>query len=153
MRRPPQRPRYLPPRTVRVRPRRTRVFISFDFDNDRGVARLLGGQLRRPGSAFEVENWSMKEAAPQRLWRDEAWRRINRSDVMLVVLGRHTHRAPGVLDEVAMARGAKPPVPLRQIIAYKNLFSPTPVPGAGRVHRWGHDRLATVLAVPPRRAA
>jgi hypothetical protein len=33
----------------------TRVFISFDYDLDRGVAALLGGQLRRPGCGFDVE--------------------------------------------------------------------------------------------------
>ena len=65
------------------------------------------GQLRR-GADFELENWSMKEAAPERLWKVEARRRINRSDVLLVVVGRYTYRARGVLDEVRMARNADP---------------------------------------------
>ena len=130
----------------------TRVFISFDYDEDRGVAALLGGQLRRAGSGFEIENWSMKEAAPQRLWKDGARRRINRSDVVLVVVGRQSYRAPGVLAEVAMARAAQPPVPIRQVIGYRDLVLPTAVPNAGRLYRWGSDNLSTVLAVPRRRA-
>jgi hypothetical protein len=97
-----------------------------------------------------VENWSMKEAAPQRLWKEEARRRINRSDVVLVVVGRETYRAPGVLAEVAMARGAMPPVPIRQIVGYRGL-SPSRVLNAGRLYRWGQDNLRTVLAVPRRR--
>jgi hypothetical protein len=137
---------------IRLRRLPTRVFISFDYDRDRGVAALLGGQLRRPGSGFVVENWSMKEAAPERLWKAEARRRINRSDVVLVVVGRRTYRASGVLAEVAMARTAVPPVPIRQVIGYKNLIAPRPVPNAGRLYRWGQDNLKTILAVPRRRA-
>lgn len=130
---------------------RTRVFISFDFDNDLGVAKLLGGQLRNPSAPFEVENWSMKEARPEKLWLQDALRRINRSDVVLVVLGRETWRASGVLAEVEAARELK--VPLRQIIGYRDLASPTPVPNGGRVYRWGRDNLETVLDVPRRSAS
>lgn len=135
-------------RTIRRLP--TRVFISFDYDRDRGVAALMGGQLRK-SPRFRVENWSMKEAAPQRLWKREARERINRSDVVLVVVGSHTYRAPGVLAEVVMARSAMPPVPIRQVIGYRDL-SPRRVPDAGRLYRWGHDNLATILTVPRRRA-
>ncbi len=137
--------------TGRARRLPTRVFISFDYEHDRGVAALLGGQLRR-GSRFQIQNWSMKEAAPQRLWKAEARQRINRSDVVLVVVGHQTYEAPGVLAEVAMARAARPPVPIRQMVGYKALTSPRRVPNAGRLYRWGHDNLATVLAVPRRRA-
>lgn len=118
------------------------MFISFDYDHDRVVAKFLGQQLRQ-SPRFQVENWSMKEAAPQRLWKEEARSRINRSDVVLVVVGKHTHRAPGVLAEVQMARMAQPPVPIRQIIGYRLLVGATRVPNAGRLYRWRHDRLET----------
>lgn len=129
----------------------TRVFISYDFDEDLFVAKALGEQLRA-SSRFAVANWSMKEAAPERLWKEEAQRRLNRSDVMLIVLGQKTHRASGVLVEVRMARALNPPVPLRQVIGYRGSH-PTPVPDGGRVYRWGHDRLEQILDVPRRRAA
>jgi hypothetical protein len=141
-----------PKRPRLVWPPRTRVFISFDYHNDRTVAKFLAEQLRR-SPRFHVENWSMKEAAPQRLWKDEARTRINRSDVVLVVVGRYSHRAAGVLAEVQMARTARPPVPIRQIIGYRLLVNPTRVPNAGRLFRWGHDKLEDILAVPRRNAA
>jgi hypothetical protein len=115
------------------------------------VAAFLGEQLRR-SPRFQIENWSMKEAAPQRLWKAEARTRISRSDVLLVVVGRQTYRAPGVLAEVAMARNVLPPVPIRQIVGYRLLVAPRRVPNAGRLYRWGHDRLVDVLAVPRRNA-
>lgn len=91
----------------------TRVFISFDYDEDRKVAALLGGQLRNRTADFHVENWSMKEAAPQKLWPEDARRRISRSDVVLVVVGRRTYHASGVLKEVRFARELGVPLGIR----------------------------------------
>ncbi|MFN2488827.1 MAG: TIR domain-containing protein [Actinomycetota bacterium] len=137
--------------TFITRHQRTRIFISFDYDKDLGVAKLLGGQLASSRSPFEVENWSMKEAAPVKTWGEEARRRINRSDVVLVVVGAQTHRAAGVLEEVRMARELG--VPLRQVIGYSDLTSPTPVLHGGRLYRWTWDNLITALDVARRRAA
>lgn len=137
--------------TFSTRGQRTRVFISFDYEKDLGVAKLLGGQLANSRSPFEVENWSMKEAAPIKTWGEEARRRINRSDVVLVVVGGQTYRAAGVLEEVRMARELG--IPLRQVIGYSDLTSPTPVLNGGRLYRWTWDNLITALDVARRRAA
>jgi hypothetical protein len=130
-----------------------RVFISFDFDKDRDVARLLGGQVKNRSAGFDVENWSMKEAAPEALWLEEAQRRIMRSDMVMIILGRQTHRAPGVRKEVAYARRADVNKPLCQIIGYRDLVSPTRVPDGGHVYRWERDRLLSLLDEVRRRVA
>jgi antiphage defense system Thoeris ThsB-like protein len=127
----------------------TRVFVSFDFDRDRDIATLIAGQLANRAN-FQVENWSMKEAAPQRLWRDEARKRLNRSDIMLIVVGALTYRASGVLDEVQIAQELG--VPMRQVTAYRDT-SPRPVPNGGRMYRWSTANLTTIVDVPRRRAA
>src|SRR5258708_2119574 len=49
-----------------------RVFVSFDFDNDRGLKDLLVGQSRLSDSPFDIFNHSLKEAAPERTWEDKA---------------------------------------------------------------------------------
>ena len=84
----------------------------------------------------------MKEAAPQRSWESEARARINRADVVLVMVGPHTHRAPGVLKEVSFAHEAQKRV--YQIIGYKD-SSPTPVAGAGPLRRWTEANLKNML--------
>ena len=81
-----------------------RVFCSFDYDNDKNLKELLIGQSKNSDSPFEVSDWSMKEAAPEPSWEEEAEKRIKRSDVVIVVLGSKTHSAPGVKKEVKMAR-------------------------------------------------
>ena len=122
---------------------KTRVFVSFDFDNDKKLKDFIIGQSRNPDSPFEVADWSMKEAAPQKQWEEKARNRINQCDVVVVMVGQSTHKAPGVLKEVKMARETE--VPICQIIGYRN-SNPTPVPGAGRLLRWNWDNLKKILS-------
>ena len=117
-----------------------RVFVSFDFDRDKVLKDFIIGQAKLPDSPFEVVDWSMKEAAPQR----DAEARIKRSDIVIVMVGQHTHRAPGVLREVDMAR--RNGVPIVQVIGYKD-SSPTPVENAGRLYRWDWKNLKKILSV------
>ena len=121
---------------------KTPVFVSFDFDNDKILKEFIIGQSRLPDSPFEVTDWSMKEAAPERDWEEEAEKRIKRSEVILVMVGSETYRASGVLKEVAMAR--KHDKKIVQIIGYKN-GNYEPVPDAGRLYSWNWKNLKNIL--------
>ena len=121
---------------------KTPVFVSFDFDNDKILKEFIIGQSRLPDSPFEVTDWSMKEAAPERDWEEEAEKRIKRSKVILVMVGSETYRALGVLKEVAMAR--KHDKKIVQIIGYKN-GNYEPVPDAGRLYSWNWENLKNIL--------
>ncbi len=120
-----------------------RAFFSFDFDEDQNLKHHMVGQLKLPESSFEAADWSMKEAAPQRNWEQEAEARIRRSDIVVVLVGPRTYRAPGVLKEVAMARRLKKPIV--QIIGYHNA-SPTAVSNAGRLLKWTWPNMSNVLS-------
>ena len=121
-----------------------RAFVSFDFDNDKVLKDFIIGQAKLPDSPFEVADWSMKEAAPERNWEREAEARIKRSDIVIVMVGKQTHRASGVLKEVAMAR--RNGVPIVQVIGYRDA-SPTAVPNAGRLYRWDWENLKKIFSV------
>jgi hypothetical protein len=120
-----------------------RVFVSFDFDNDKTLKDFVVGQARLADSPFEVADWSMKEAAPKKSWEEEANRRICSAELVIVMVGTNTHRAPGVLKEVKMARAAGKRIV--QFIGYKDA-NPTPVPDAGRLYRWTWQNLQNLLA-------
>ena len=119
-----------------------RAFISFDFDEDQVLKRFFAGQFKLPDSPFSAQDWSMKEAAPQANWEREARNRISRSDIVIVLVGKKTHRAPGVLKEVALARELRKPIV--QVIGYKD-SKPTAVQGGGRLIRWSWANLRNVL--------
>ena len=121
---------------------KTNVFVSFDFDNDKPLKEFIIGQSKNSDSPFEVADWSMKEPAPQRNWEDEAESRIKRSDLVLVMVGPETHKAPGVLKEVEIARRNN--IRIVQVIGYKD-GNYTAVPNAGRLYSWNWDNLKKLL--------
>jgi hypothetical protein len=128
----------------------TRVFISFDFSHMHFEARALGQQLLQ-SSRFHVQNWSMKEAAPERLWPAEARNRLNRSDVMVVVVNGDSWRAHGVRVEVQIANALG--VPIRQLYPAR-CVRPRRVPAPrAPLTKWTHANLERHLRVPRRRAA
>lgn len=122
--------------------RRKRVFVSFDYDNDKSLKDFVRGQAKNRKSPFSISDWSMKEAAAERNWKSKARGRIKRSDLVMVVSGSKTKRAPGVREEVKIAR--KEGVKVVQLIGYKKRKCPH-VPNAGRRYRWTHKNLRKIL--------
>ena len=120
-----------------------RAFISFDFDRDKILKDFVIGQAKLRDSPFDAADWSMKEAAPQSKWEAEAEARIKRSDVVIVMVGSQTYRAPGVLKEVAMARDNE--IKIVQIIGYRDT-SPKAVANAGRLYKWNWANLENILS-------
>ena len=119
-----------------------RVFVSFDFDNDKALKDFIIGQSRWHDSPFEVIDHSLKEAAPERGWQIKARSAIKRSDLVIVMVGPNTHRATGVLREVIIAKEELKPIV--QIIGYRD-GNYTAVPGAGKLYRWNWDNLKKIL--------
>jgi hypothetical protein len=119
-----------------------RVFVSFDFDNDKVLKDFIIGQSRLADSPFEVVDTSLKEAAPMKTWEDKARLAIKRSDIVVVMVGPKTHSAPGVLKEVDMAREER--IPIVQVIGYKD-GNYTAVPNAGRLYTWNWENLKKLL--------
>jgi hypothetical protein len=120
-----------------------RVFVSFDFENDKTLKDFIIGQAKLEDSPFEVIDFSLKEAAPERTWLDKARAAISRAEVFIVMLGSKTRTAPGVLKEVEIANELKKTK--FQIIGYKDGSETWAVPDAGRVYRWDWDNLKNLL--------
>jgi hypothetical protein len=123
--------------------KRKRVFISFDFDKDKSLRDLLIGQSKNHDSPFEVRDHSLHEAAPERDWEEKAGDKIRLADRVIVLVGSDTHRAPGVLKEIKLARslGKK----IVQVIGYKDRPCKR-VPGGGVLYRWTWENLKKILS-------
>lgn len=120
-----------------------KVFISFDFDNDKTLKDFIIGQAKNPDSPFEVSDFSLKEAAPEKEWLDRARRAISRSDFFIVMLGPKTAKAPGVIKEVKIANELSKT--RFQIIGYKEGSEDWRVPDGGRVYSWNWENLKKLL--------
>ena len=66
---------------------KTKVFISFDFDNDKALKDFIIGQAKNSDSPFQVSDHSLKEAAPEKDWLDKAKAAIGWADVFIIMLG------------------------------------------------------------------
>ncbi|SDG70576.1 TIR domain-containing protein [Bradyrhizobium sp. Rc2d] len=119
------------------------VFVSFDFDNDKVLKDFIIGQSKHGDSPFSVIDHSLKEAAPEKDWKEKARRAIKRADVVIVMVGPKTHKAPGVLAEVAIARDEDKKI--IQVIGYKD-GNYTAVANAGRLYSWNWDNLKKLLS-------
>jgi hypothetical protein len=121
-----------------------KVFVSFDFDNDKTLKDFIIGQAKLEDSPFEVADHSLKEAAPEKDWLDKATTAIKRSDVFIVMLGPKTKNASGVLKEIKVAKEANKP--RFQIIGYKDGSADCAVPDGGRTYSWSWENLKKLLA-------
>lgn len=87
-----------------------RVFISFDHDNNENHKMLFAGQARNSKTPFSIEDWSAKSAMPQSQWEQIVRDKINRCNILLVLVGNRMSTALGVVKEIAMARAQNVPV-------------------------------------------
>jgi len=123
---------------------KTKVFVSFDFDNDKTLKDFIIGQARLPDSPFEVVDHSLKEAAPERDWETKARAAISRADKFIIMLGSKTRFASGVKKEVAMAKALGKT--RFQIIGYKGGSKDWAVADGGVTYSWNWDNLKKLLA-------
>ena len=123
---------------------KTKIFVSYDFDNDKTLKDFIIGQAKLPDSPFEVSDYSLKEAAPQKEWESKARAAISRADRFVVMLGPKAKNASGVKKEVAMAKALRKSC--FQIIGYQNGSASWALPDAGRTYAWNWPNLKKLLA-------
>jgi hypothetical protein len=126
-----------------------KIFVSFDFDNDKALKDFIVGQARNPDSPFEVADHSLKEPKPQSVWEARARAAIALADVFIVMLGPRTRWASGVQKEVAMANEYLRQGRIEnrfQIVGYRDGTEDWRLPNAGPVYRWNWPNLKRLLA-------
>lgn len=124
-----------------------RTFISFDFDNNADHKLLFVGQARNSRTPFSIADWSSKEALPQSTWEQRIYEKIGRCDLMIVLVGRQTATATGVIKEIQFA--AAHGVPMFGVyVDGANVMTPLP-PGLPRnmVTSWNWDNIAHAIDV------
>jgi hypothetical protein len=122
----------------------SRVFVSYDYDNDLDLKNLLVGQARHKDTPFFVEDWSVKYAS--RGWKADARARIRRANQMIVICGYYTHQAVGVRAEVEIARESETPYYLLRGRKAGRVRRPGGTSFWETVHPWTWENLRTITA-------
>lgn len=114
------------------------VFFSFEFYKDKELRGSFFEQAKHE-SRHAIRNYSLDEKHPPKddTWKVQAEAHICRSKVVIVVVGQNTHNAPGVEEEVAIAKRLGRPI--FQLQPRKQNYGG--VDGAGEIIPWKWDKI------------
>ena len=102
------------------------IFVSFEFEKDNSLKNSFYSQARELGT-HRVRNCSLDGGSEEQAWKNRAREAIRQCDVVLVLVGKNTHNAPGVLVETDMARSlSKPTIQLLSETARRNGYNGVP---------------------------
>ena len=83
-----------------------KIFVSFDTKNDSAFKNIIVGKSQEKNAKYKVANWSMKPDAKNAKWLKDVKYKVTRCDMLVVMVGKNTYRAPGVIKEVEFATDA-----------------------------------------------
>jgi hypothetical protein len=124
--------------------RKSRVFISFDFDHDEVLKTFLVGQAANPDTPFELADWSIKEHLTGN-WVEKARMRVRAVDQMAVICGQHTHLARGVSEEVRLAQEERKPYFLLWGYSERVCTKPLAAYPSDKIYKWTWDNLKALI--------
>lgn len=87
---------------------KTRVFISFDYENDRDIKTMLVGQAKFPDSSFDFTDASVQDHITGN-WKEKVKQKIKNCDTVCVICGQFTHLVSGVSSEIKIAQELNKP--------------------------------------------
>lgn len=87
-----------------------RAFISFDFDHNETEKTLFVGQSKNSKTPFSIQDWSAKSSMSQSEWETIVKEKINKCNMLIVLVGKTMASATGVAKEIAMAKEQDVPV-------------------------------------------
>ena len=85
------------------------IFVSFEYDRDNELVNDFFEEAKKH-SPHRVRNKSLRESYPDETWTKKASDAIRECDVVVVLVGKDTHNAQGIIVETDMARNFGKPV-------------------------------------------
>ena len=123
---------------------KTKVLISFDYDNDSDLKNFLVGQAKNEGAPFEIADWSVKEHLTGD-WKEKVRSKMRRIDQVAVICGEQTHTAVGVAEEVKIAQEESVPYFLLKGRSTKVCTKPTSAKSTDKIYKWTWDNLKLLI--------
>jgi hypothetical protein len=122
-----------------------RTFISFDFDHDEEVKKLFVGQSKNSKTPFTIQDWSAKSSMPQSKWEEIVKEKINKCNILIVLVGKYMASATGVAKEIKMAKDQDVPF-FGVYVSGANSESNLPEGlKRGRTISWGWEGIAKAI--------
>jgi hypothetical protein len=123
---------------------KSRVFISFDVDNDADVKMLLAGQALHDDSPFDFKDSSVKEHLTGD-WKAKVKARMDNIDIVVFLCGTKTHLATGVAHELEIAREKKKTYFMLKAYKDKGCTLPSNATKDDKLYNWTWDNLKILI--------
>lgn len=130
---------------------RTRVFVSFDRENDADLVALLRSQAKRPGSSFEILHGAHGGSANE-LSVEKARAEIQAADEVVVICGEHTRESKRVATELGIAREESKPYLLLWGRREKMCTKPDGATSTDAMYSWTQEILESQISMLLRNA-
>jgi hypothetical protein len=130
---------------------RTRVFVSFDRENDADLVALLRSQAKRPGSTFEIHPGASGASASE-ISEERARAEIQAVDEVVVICGEHTHESKRVAVELGIAREESKPYLLLWGRREKMCTKPDGATSNDAMYSWTREILESQISMTLRNA-
>lgn len=130
---------------------RTRVFVSFDRENDADLVALLRSQAKQPGSTFEIHPGASGGSASE-LSEEKARAEIQAVDEVVVICGEHTHESKRVAIELSIAREESKPYLLLWGRREKMCTKPDGAMSTDAMYSWTREILESQISMMLRNA-
>ena len=89
--------------------KKKRVFISFDYDNDKDIKGCLANQcMDLDFYPYDIIDMSLTEAVEEK-WKDEVRKRIKSCDCVIFLCGEHSSQSKGMAAEFSITREVNKP--------------------------------------------
>lgn len=122
-----------------------RAFISFDFDNNSNERTLFIGQSKNSKTPFNIEDWSSKYKLPQKEWEQLIENKVKKCNMLIVLVGKKTHLAKGVVKEISFAKDHNVPV-FGVYVDKANTSTVLPIGlQRNRTITWSWDKIANAI--------
>jgi hypothetical protein len=120
-----------------------RVFISFDYDHDLDIKRMLAGQANHPDTPFDFTDASVQDHLTGD-WKEKVKRRMRNCDQVCILCGERTDTASGVNAEVKIAQELAMPYFLLSGRGEKSK-KPNSAKASDKMYRWTWENLKTLV--------
>lgn len=122
-----------------------RAFISFDFDHNSDEKILFAGQAKNSKTPFDISDWSSKSSLPQAEWEELIEAKINKCNMVIVLVGEYMASATGVVKEISFAKENDVPV-FGVYVGGANTTSNHPTGlSSGRTIAWDWEKIASTI--------
>lgn len=123
---------------------KTKVFISFDYDNDSDLKNLLVGQSKNDDTPFDMVDYSIKEELSGD-WKEKVRARIKKVEQVIIICGEHTDTASGVNVELGIAQDEEMPYFLLWGRNSKTCKKPKNAKSSDKIYEWTWDNLKSLI--------